>query len=103
MTGDGTVVASIPAGAATMRRATLHRFDQHRQHRHLRQRGADGDDQPGRRSGRPGEHLAGHFTVVFSEPVTGFAADVSFAGSTAGGPWWHRQRQRPSYTVRSPA
>ena len=97
MTGDGTVVASIPAGAATDAAANRsQRLDQHRQHGHLRQRPADGDDQPGGRPGRPDQRLADHFTVVFSEAVTGFTAiDIDFTGSTVGGDArGHRHRHR---------
>ena len=73
MTGDGTVDRDGRAGVAQDAAGNANRLDQHRQHRHLRRHGADGHDQPGGGQADPTNGSPINFTVVFSEPVTGFA------------------------------
>ncbi|QJR15105.1 beta strand repeat-containing protein [Usitatibacter palustris] len=86
MTGNGAVVTSIPAGAATNGAFTslaststdnTVAFDGTAPTVTINQAGAQAD---------PAGASPILFTVVFSEPVTGFTnTDVSFAGSTAAG------------------
>jgi hypothetical protein len=86
MTGSGTVVASIPAGAATngvfnslasTSTDNTVAFDGGAPTVTINQAGAQAD---------PASAAPILFSVVFSEPVTGFTgADLSFAGSTAAG------------------
>src|SRR5437762_708392 len=87
MTGSGTVVASIPAGAAQDAAGNLNqsstatdnsvRFDNVAPTVAVNQAAFQAD---------PTKSSLISYTVRFSEPVTGFtASDVSFAGTTAGG------------------
>ena len=88
MTGFGTVVASVPAAAAADLAGNVGTASTSSDNSVLFgetapavtvNRAADQDD--------PTSRPAIKFDVAFSEPVTGFeAADVSLAGSTAGGP-----------------
>ena len=91
MTGDGTVIANVPAGGATDAAGnTQHGLHHDRQHVTYDATRPDVTINQAAGQADPTNASPINFTVVFSEPVTGFTdADVTLTG-TAG----HRHRDR---------
>ena len=77
-------IPEILRSRSRRQRQSQPRRDQHRQHRHLRHYLAHGDDQSVGQSSRSDQRRHINFTVVFSEPVTGFDANGRHVQSTAG-------------------
>ena len=96
MTSDGTVIATSRRAARRDAAGNINTASTvDRQHGHLRHDAARRDDQPGQRPGRSDERSPINFTVVFSEPVTGFTSgDVTMSGTAGGDEVGRRHRQR---------